>query len=117
MHSVYGNFPPGTPDTLSPEEQAMQQGMLGEFTISDDTFREVLLAKMWDDILAKRGAPRPKTLLGIERLSDLMWFSGKLAPMRLCEPFMIKRLGEEKAEKMREETELALSGWLSARGF
>ncbi|KAK3937888.1 phosphotransferase enzyme family-domain-containing protein [Diplogelasinospora grovesii] len=91
----------------------------GEFGVqpaglSDAELRKWEIARAWNSALVKRGAIRPSSVAGVDRLKALKEFGNLLCPFQLASEAMLQRMGmsEENAAAFRASTETKIVSWL-----
>ena len=108
FHDVYG--------TLGRvESEAMREAVLsGDFDQAEET-ESWQIAQAWDAAVKKHGGTRPSDVKGIRTLDALNRLADALCPFHLGNESMVKRMGDEKAQKARAEAEekvrRLLDGW------
>ena len=85
--------------------------------LSDDIRTKWELARVWDAELVKKGALRPSTIAGIERLDDLRTMVDLLCPRALSNEMMLSKTPREVQERKRAENEALIVQLLEHYGF
>ncbi|KAI9146891.1 hypothetical protein HJFPF1_13461 [Paramyrothecium foliicola] len=80
--------------------------------LSEDEVRQWEIAKYWDAALAQKGAIRPSSIAGVERIAALRDFEELLSPFALSSEVMLKRSSEEQKMAKKKETEALIVTWL-----
>jgi hypothetical protein len=75
------------------------------------------LARAWDDCLEKLGTAKPSNIVGAAEISDFWWFTQELCPWYFLQPRKLEKLGPEKVEHFRKDSEMRVDGQLKEWGF
>lgn len=85
--------------------------------LSDEQLEKWEVAKAWDATLASRGAIRPSSIAGLDRLEDLRVMADLICPRMLSHEMMLKRTPRDVQEKKRQEVQVKLLRLLERYGF
>ncbi|OAA64208.1 Aminoglycoside phosphotransferase [Niveomyces insectorum RCEF 264] len=85
--------------------------------LSEEQLDKWEVAKAWDAALATRGAIRPSSIAGLDRLEDLRVMADMICPRMLSHEMMLKRAPRDVQEKQRQEIQVKLLRLLEKYGF
>ncbi|KAJ9144690.1 Phosphotransferase enzyme family protein [Pleurostoma richardsiae] len=106
-----------------PEDKRLQAAVLkGDFSdvpgdLSDEDKVKWENAEAWDNALAARGAVRPSTIKGVERLELLRELEDSLCPFQLSNAHILKTMPKERLEAQRKEMQEKITKVLEKGGF
>lgn len=87
------------PMILSGDFSAQPEGL------SDEDLRMWEIAKTWSSSITRKGAVRPSSITGVDRIQALRDFADLLCPFALSSEVMLKRISDEKQGRQKAEAE------------
>jgi aminoglycoside phosphotransferase (APT) family kinase protein len=99
-------------DTHPDNEELRSAILSGKFRDADDTLPPAdrvkwEIAKAWDSALAAKGAIRPSSIQGIDKLERLREIEQALCPFHLSNEVMVERAKQKSPEKLQDGVKAA----------
>ncbi|MCJ1311942.1 hypothetical protein MMC25_005616 [Agyrium rufum] len=118
FHNIQGQIV--GPYSKNPVKTSLRKAYLDGFPdlLPEDASKTPwITAKIWEEVLASKGAQRPSTINGFAELSSLHWFGVDLCPFVLSEPTCIARRTEEQLKSQRDDAEVLVVKYLEGFGY
>ncbi|KAK8094983.1 Protein kinase-like domain [Apiospora hydei] len=80
--------------------------------LSEEEVRKWETAKAWDGALARRGAIRPSSIAGVDRIQALRGLEELLCPFALASEVMLGRISDAEKVAKKEEAGVKITDWL-----
>ncbi|KAK8139513.1 phosphotransferase enzyme family protein [Apiospora sp. TS-2023a] len=80
--------------------------------LSEEEARRWEIAKAWNEALVRRGATRPSTIAGVDRIQALRDLEELLCPFALASEVMLGRISDVEKTAKKMEVEVKIADWL-----